>query len=368
LRSKQVVAIVFGGVSTEHDVSVVSAKSVARSLDRDRFDPVFVAIDKNGSWYLGPGAFDLLEKKEDHDINRVILSTDPMHPGFLSFESGKLIEVDVIFPVLHGPRGEDGTMQGLFEIAGIPYVGCDTMASAIAMDKDMTKRVLAQHGLPVVKGVCLTGWMWGTDRQEVLDEIFETLKFPLFIKPATMGSSIGITKAKTEEELIQGIEFALKYSIKVVIENAVANPNEVEVAVLGNNDPKASVPGEVIPGGEYYDFNAKYVDGSSELVIPARIGKPLLDDIRFAAVDAFVAIGGVGMARVDFLVSEDGFFVNEINTIPGFTSISMYPKLWEATGISYQSLITTLIELALKRHEEQKALVKTIELEKSLGV
>jgi D-alanine-D-alanine ligase len=183
-----------------------------------------------------------------------------------------------------------------------------------------------------------------------------------------MGSSIGITKAKTEEELVQGIETALMYSIKVVIENAVEKPKEVEVAVLGNNDPKASVPGEVIPGKEYYDFDAKYVDNSSELIIPARIGKPLLDDIRFAAVDAFVAIGGVGMARVDFLVSGDGYFVNEINTIPGFTSISMYPKLWEATGVSYQSLITTLIELAFKRHEELKALVKTIELDKGLGV
>jgi D-alanine-D-alanine ligase len=368
LTSKQVVAIIFGGVSTEHDVSVVSARSVARSLDFDRFDPVFVAIDKNGSWYLGPGAFDLLEKKEDRNVDRVILSTDPVRPGFLSLESGKLTGVDVIFPVLHGPRGEDGTMQGLFEIAGIPYVGCDTMSSAVAMDKDMTKRVLAQHGLPVVKGVCLTRWMWRTDRQEVLAEIFRALKLPLFVKPATMGSSIGITKAKTDEELSLGIESALKYSVKVVVENAVANPREIEVAVLGNNEPKASVPGEVIPGSEYYDFDDKYVNGSSKLIIPARIKKPLLDDIRFAAVDAFVAIGGAGMARVDFLVSGDGYFVNEINTIPGFTSISMYPKLWEATGVPYQSLVTTLIELACKRHEEQKTLVKTIELGKSLGV
>lgn len=368
MSSKRVVAIVFGGVSTEHDVSVVSAKSVVRSLDPDRFEPILVAIDKNGSWYLGAGAFDLLEKKEDHDIDRVIFSTDPVRPGFLSLETGKLTEVDVIFPVLHGPRGEDGTMQGLFEIAGIPYVGCDTMSSAVAMDKDMTKRVLAQHGLPVVKGVCLTKWMWSTDRQEVLDEIFETLKLPVFIKPATMGSSIGITKAKTQEELVLGIESALRYSVKVVVENAVADPREVEVAVLGNNEPKASIPGEVIPSNEYYDFEDKYVKGSSELVIPAKIGKPLLDEIRFAAVDAFVAIGGVGMARVDFLVSEEGYFVNEINTIPGFTSISMYPKLWEATGVPYRTLITSLIELAFKRHEEQKSLVKTIELEKGLGV
>lgn len=368
VSSKQVVAILFGGVSTEHDVSVVSARSVTRSLDGDRFDAIYVGIDKNGSWYLGPGAFDLLETGNTHDVERVILSSDPQRPGFLSLENGKLIEADVIFPVLHGPRGEDGTMQGLLEISGIPYVGCDTMSSAIAMDKDMTKRVVAQRGLPVVKGVCVNKWMWKTDREEVLDEIFETLKLPLFIKPATMGSSIGIFKVNTIDEMIRGIESALDYSTKVVIETAIDKPREIEVAVLGNNEPRASIPGEVIPCNEYYDFNAKYVDGSSELVIPANLNKSLLDDIQFTAVEAYVAIGGCGMARVDFLVSQDGYFVNEINTIPGFTSISMYPKLWEATGISYSKLITTLVELAFKRHEEQGALIKTITLEKGLGV
>jgi len=269
--------------------------------------------------------------------------------------------------VLHGPRGEDGTIQGLFDLAGIPYVGCDTMASAIAMDKDMTKRVFAQWGIPVVKGTCITKWMWQTDRDEVLAEISDTLTLPLFIKPATMGSSIGITKAMDLDEVIQGIETALDFSPKVVIENAVENALEIEVAVLGNNEPRASVPGQIIPSNVFYDFDAKYVDGKTELIIPARIGKPLSDDIQFTAVDAFVAIGGAGMARVDFLVGQDAYYVNEINTIPGFTSISMFPKLWEASGIPYSQLITTLIELACRRHEECQALTKVIELEKDIG-
>ncbi|HNU73212.1 MAG TPA: D-alanine--D-alanine ligase family protein [Deltaproteobacteria bacterium] len=364
---RQRVAILFGGVSAEHDVSVVSARSISRSIDRERFDPVPVAIDKNGRWHLGEGAFDLLETGERHDVERVILSTDSERKGFLSLEAGGLTAVDVIFPVLHGPRGEDGTMQGLLELSGIPYVGCDTMSSAIAMDKDMTKRVLAQRGLPVVKGVSVTRWMWDTDRSEVLKEIGETLRLPLFVKPATMGSSIGITRAQTPDEMIQGVDLALSYSTKAVIEEAVENPVEIEVSVLGNNEPRASVPGQVIPGSVFYDFDAKYVDNTSKLVIPAAISKALTDDIQFAAVEAFVAIGGCGMARVDFLISGGVYYINEINTIPGFTSISMYPKLWEASGIPYTDLVTALIDLAFKRFQEQNALTKTITLDKKLG-
>jgi D-alanine-D-alanine ligase len=368
LSSKQKVALIFGGVSTEHEVSVVSARSVAAALDHDRYDPVYVGIDKQGHWFLGPGAFDLLAGKAEHDVSAVIVSTDPDKRGFLTLDSNDLIRVDAVFPVLHGPRGEDGTIQGLFDLAGIPYVGCDTMASAIAMDKDMSKRVFAQRGIPVVKGTCVTRWMWQTDREEVLTEIFDTLTPPLFIKPATMGSSIGITQAKGRDEIIRGIETALQFSPKVVIENAVENALEIEVSVLGNNEPRASIPGQIIPSNAFYDFDAKYVDGTTQLIIPAKIGKALSDDIQFTAVDAFVAIGGAGMARVDFLVSQDAYYVNEINTIPGFTSVSMFPKLWEASGIPYSLLITTLIDLACKRYEESQALTKVIELEKDIGV
>jgi len=368
LKSKTRVAIIFGGVSTEHEVSIISANSIARSIDTDRFDPVYVGIDKDGRWLLGQGAFDSLRSGKIADAEPVILSTDPDKKGFYHLDSGKVTTADVMFPVLHGPRGEDGTIQGLFELAGFAYVGCDTMASAVAMDKDMTKRVLAQHGIPVVKGTCVTRWMWDTDRDEVLKEIYETLPFPLFVKPATMGSSIGVSKAGSEEDIIKALGYALSFSAKAVVEMAVDKPMEVEIAVLGNNEPKASIPGQVIPSGDFYDFNAKYVDNSSELIIPAKIGKALSEEMQFAAVEAFVAIGGTGMARIDFLVSHDSFYLNEINTIPGFTSISMYPKLWEATGIPYPNLITKLIELALKRHAISQSLTKTIELEKGLGV
>ncbi|HOS98004.1 MAG TPA: D-alanine--D-alanine ligase family protein [Deltaproteobacteria bacterium] len=370
MSAKTRVAIIFVGVSTEHDVSVVSASSIVRSINADRFETVLVGIDKDGRWLLGDGAFDALKNGRTSAVEPVILSTDPQTRGFLHLGSSRLTPVDVIFPVLHGPRGEDGTIQGLFELANIAYVGCDTMASAIAMDKDMTKRVLAQHGIPVAKGTCVTRWMWDTDRDEVLREIADTLTLPLFIKPATMGSSIGVTKAADMDAVARGLEYGLGFSTKAVVEQSVEGALEVEIAVLGNNEPKASVPGQVIPSGEFYDFNAKYVDNASELIIPARIGKVIAEEMQFAAVDAFVAIGGSGMARIDFLVSADreSFFLNEINPIPGFTSISMYPKLWEATGLPYGELLTKLIELALKRFEMNQSLTRTIVLEKGIGV
>ncbi len=362
------IAIIFGGVSAEHDVSVVSATSVAGQMDRELFEPVYVAIDKSGSWFLGDGAFDLLKGTPTADVRRVVLSCDPNQPGFIALDDGALIEVDAIFPVLHGPRGEDGTVQGLFELSGLPYVGCDTTASAVSMDKDLTKRILSQRGIPVVKGTCLTNVMWESSRDEVLAEIRQTLKLPLFIKPATMGSSIGITKAENEYDILDGIEEALEYSHKVIVEEAVSDMLEIEVAVLGNREPRASVPGQIIPNNEYYDFDAKYVDGSSELVIPARLERTNLEEIQFMALEAFEAVGGCGLARVDFLVTRDACYVNEINTLPGFTSISMYPKLWEASGLPYGDLITKLIELAKSRKSENDELTKTIVLEKSLGV
>lgn len=365
---KKSVAILFGGVSAEHDVSIVSAASIAKSIDTERFTPVYVAIDKLGRWHLGPGAFTFLKEKSEQGVGRVILSTDPEKKGFINLESGDLIPVDVIFPVLHGPRGEDGTIQGFLEIAGIPYVGCGTMASAIAMDKDMTKRILAQRGIPVVKGTCVTRWMWDNSRQDAISELMQSIELPMFIKPATMGSSIGITRAASLDEVIRGIEEGLRFSQKVVIEKSIENPLEIEVAVLGNHEPRASLPGQIISCNEFYDFEAKYMGGSTELIIPAKLSRSLREEIQFRAVEAFDVIGGAGMARIDFLASRDTCYLNEINTIPGFTSISMYPKLWEASGIPYSSLITILIELALKRHVEQEALTKTIELDKGLGV
>ena len=368
MNSKKRIVIIFGGQSTEHDVSVVSASSIAKALDKNLFEPIFVAIDKEGKWYLGETAFDFLKTGKTQGLHRVILSTDPEKKGFISLHDGTVFQTDVIFPVLHGPRGEDGTIQGMMDLAGIAYVGCGTAASAIAMDKDLTKRLLKQQGLPVVHGTCVAQYAWKTGREKILNEIKESIEFPVFVKPATMGSSIGIVKAKTIDKAAAALDKGFSYSLKVLVEQAVINPLEIEVAILGNNDPKASVPGQIIPAGEFYDFNAKYIDDTAQLVIPARISHQLSEKVMLLARRSFLAIGGTGLARIDFLVSEDMAYINEINTLPGFTSISMYPKLWEATGIVYTDLITKLIELALKRFDEEEALTKTIVLEKALGV
>ncbi len=368
MNSKKKIAIIFGGQSTEHDVSVISASSIANALDKNLFEPVFVAIDKNGRWHLGQSAFDFLKTGNMDGLHRVILSTDPEKKGFISLQDGKLFQIDVIFPVLHGPRGEDGTIQGMMDLAGFAYVGCGTAASAIAMDKDLTKRILKQQDLPVVHGTCVERHEWKMKREKILREIKESIVFPVFVKPSTMGSSIGIVKAKTLDDAASALDEGFSYSNKVLVEQAVINPLEIEVAILGNNDPGASVPGQIITAGEFYDFNAKYVDDSAQLVIPARIPLQLAEKVQFLARESFLAIGGTGLARIDFLVSGDKTYINEINTLPGFTSISMYPKLWEATGIGYTDLITRLIELALLRFEEENALTKTIVLEKTLGV
>ncbi|MEA2102807.1 MAG: D-alanine--D-alanine ligase family protein [Thermodesulfobacteriota bacterium] len=368
MKEKKRVAIVFGGVSTEHEVSIVSAGFIAANIDLSVFEPLYVGIDKQGSWFMGEGVFDYLRSGKKEHIQRVTLSPDPSVRGFIPMDPGEVIPVDIIFPVMHGPGGEDGTIQGLFELADIPYVGCNTMASAIAMDKDMTKRVLAQRGISVVKGTCVNAWTWKTDRQEVLKEISDSLEFPLFIKPATMGSSIGITRVLTPDEIPGAADHAFKYAAKVVVEQAVDNALEIEVAIIGNKEPKASVPGQVIPEGDFYDFNEKYINTSARLVVPANIGSGLKERMEFIALDAFDAIGGAGLARVDFLVSEQRCYVNEINTMPGFTSISMYPRLWEATGVSPELLITLLLDLACQRHDDCKSLVRTIEVKGSLGV
>jgi D-alanine-D-alanine ligase len=368
LNSKKKIAIIFGGQSTEHDVSIISASSISKAIDKTLYDTLLVAIDKTGTWYLGDGAFDFLKTGEAGGLHRVILSTDPERRGFISLFDGTLFEVDVIFPALHGPRGEDGTIQGMMDLAGIAYVGCGTAASAIAMDKDLTKRLLKQLGLPVVHGTCVSQYAWKTEREEILREIQESIEFPVFVKPSTMGSSIGIIKARSLNETAAALDMGFSYSMKVLVEQAIINPLEVEVAILGNNDPKASIPGQIIPTGEFYDFNAKYVDSSAQLVIPARISHQMSERVMLLARQSFLAIGGTGLGRIDFLVSGDTAYINEINTLPGFTSISMYPKLWEATGIGYSDLITKLIVLAIKRFDGEAALIKTIILEKALGV
>jgi len=368
VKSRTKVALLFGGVSAEHDVSISSAESISRSIDRDRFDTIYIGIDKAGRWFMGDSVFDFLRQNTSSMPVRVILSTDPEKRGLLELNNpGKIIYVDVVFPVLHGPRGEDGTIQGMLDIAGIPYVGCGTLASAIAMDKDMTKRVLKESGIPIIPGISIYKKEWTGKKEETLGRILASFKPPLFVKPACMGSSIGITRVTDPKDLPAALDMALGFSEKAIVEPAVEDPLEIEVAILGNLEPMASIPGQIIPSGEFYDFEAKYMDSASELIIPARIDDALSDKIRETALGAFKAIGASGLARIDFLVSRDTFYLNEINTLPGFTSISMYPKLWEATGIPYKALITRLIELAMERHKDLSDLQKTIELKERLN-
>ncbi len=368
MGSKTKVALLFGGVSAEHDVSISSAESISRSIDTDRFEPIYVGIDKTGRWFTGESVFNFLKSNSSSKPTRVILSTDPGNKGLLDLEHPRaIIHMDVVFPVLHGPRGEDGTIQGMLDMAEIAYVGCGTLASAIAMDKEMTKRVLKESNIPVVPGTSVQKKQWAESREDTLKRIAGSFDLPLFVKPACMGSSIGITKVTSRQGISDALDKALAFSEKAIVEPAVEDALEIEVAILGNLDPAASIPGQIIPSREFYDFEAKYMDSSSKLVIPAKIDEVLSEKIREAALSAFRAINATGLARVDFLVSKGRFFVNEINTLPGFTRISMYPKLWEATGLPYKSLITRLIELAIERYDYLSNLTKTIELKDRLN-
>ena len=380
MKKKLRVGIVFGGRSGEHEVSLLSAASILKAIDRTRFDVIPIGITKQGRWLAAADAHNLLNG-EASAAPRPLRAGDPettpgaklLHQGVPTPISpvpgpqgpeGKAI--DVVFPVLHGTFGEDGTIQGLFELAGIAYVGSGVLGSSAGMDKDVMKRLFAQAGLPIVKHVTLLRADWENSPRKAVARIEAALKYPLFVKPANLGSSVGISKAHDRKELGPALDEAAQYDRKLVIEEGVggkarrgsqpARAREIEVAVLGNDDPRASVPGEIIPGKEFYDYEAKYLSEGSVPVIPAKITRSEAKQIREMAVAAFKACDLSGLARVDFLMEPDGkrrIFLNEVNTLPGFTQISMYPKLWEATGIPYKELITRLIELALERKAEK---------------
>jgi D-alanine-D-alanine ligase len=343
------VAVLYGGPSAEHEVSVVSARSVLQAIDRDRYDVLPVAITKGGRWLLPEHAPDQLETIKgslpgvDED-GGVVLALDGRGTGLQPLPA-----VDVVFPVLHGPGGEDGTVQGFLELLGVPYVGCGVAASAVGMDKSLQKPVFAAAGIPVTPWVTITEQSFAEDQQSEIRRAIDAVGLPAFAKPANLGSSVGVSKCKTADELRRGIEEALVHDRVVLVEEAIAG-RELECAVLGNEEPEASVVGEVIPAHEFYDYEAKYLIDGSDIVIPAEIPAAASEQVRRHAVQAFTAIGGAGMARVDFFLAGDRVLLNEINTIPGFTPISMYPKLWEASGLAYPKLIDRLIELALERH------------------
>ncbi len=356
------VGVLFGGRSGEHEVSLLSARSVLANLSLERYEVTQIAITHSGQWYCGPNALDKLGAGSVNGLERVLMTAEPGDHWLYAVQEGdgasslvKLTELDVVFPVLHGTFGEDGTLQGLFELNGIAYVGAGVLGSAIGMDKDIFKQIMAANGLPVLKWATFDRSRIEKDIDAVIQAAESVSAYPLFTKPANLGSSVGITKCRNRSDLVEGLMEACRYDRRVLIEQGLSNPREIEVSVLGNEQPQASCPGEIIPGEDFYTYSAKYLSDHSQLLIPAPLPEDVSSRICDIAVRAYKAIDCAGMARVDFLLDRENLeiYLSEVNTIPGFTQISMYPKLWEASGLNYQSLLDRLIELALERKSDR---------------
>ena len=377
------IGIIYGGRSSEHAVSLASAAAIFANLDRERYEPVPIRIEQDGRWVLAErpptleSAGDTIERAR-LESGRAARATRELHlvahPGdetMLTVERGvdadsgsddaghaivTGLALDLIFPIVHGPYGEDGTLQGLLELADIPYVGAGVLAAAVGMDKAVMKVLFAASGLPIVQHDVLLRRDWQADRAGIVSELTERLRFPLFVKPANLGSSVGISRATDRDTLSSAIDLAAEFDRKIVVEEGVTPCREIECAVLGNSDPEVSVPGEIIPSRDFYDYEAKYLDDSSEIVIPAVLTPGQTAEVQRLAIAAFRAIDGAGMARVDLLLKRNnvGIFLNEINTHPGFTTISMYSKMWAASGLSYPALLDRLIALANERHTEKQ--------------
>ena len=370
------VGVIYGGRSSEHEVSIASAAAVVQNLDKQRYEAIPIRIEKDGRWLIADrlpvssSAAEVIADQQKHVGHRLGRGGREAHllahPGdeqIMTIERGSSpaitgLGLDVVFPVLHGPYGEDGTVQGLLELANVPYVGAGVLPSAVGMDKAVAKLVFAACGLPQVKYLVLLRHQWIANPDRVTADVATQLGYPVFVKPANLGSSVGISKVKAESELAAAVNLAAEFDRKVVIEAAVPNAREIEVAVLGNDTPEVSVPGEIIPSREFYDFDAKYLDSDSRLVIPAELPAEVASEIQRLAVEAFRAVDCAGMARVDFLMDRvaGNLYLNEINTIPGFTTISMYSKMWAATGVSYPELLDRLITLAMQRHTDKQKL------------
>ncbi len=359
------VGVIFGGRSGEHEVSLKSAQSVIHSLDPSRYTVIPIGITKSGCWISGPGTMNQLIAAADPRLLGPGIG-DPFEQTHQDNSSGTMIprdsdfrELDIIFPVLHGPFGEDGTVQGLLDLIQIPYVGCGVLASSVGMDKILFKQVMMAENIPVAPYLSVLRNSMGTEMDAILDASERILEWPVFCKPANMGSSVGISKCSSRDDLRTGLETAAKYDRRILLEKGVPNAREIEISVLGNDQPEASVAGEIIPSREFYDYSSKYIDNgetASDLIIPAPLTPDQNRICRDIAVKAFQAVDGAGMARVDFLLDNKtgDIFLNEINTIPGFTSISMYAKLWQASGLDYPALLDRLIELAIERFNDRK--------------
>ena len=364
--AKTKIGILYGGRSGEHNVSLCSAASVVSALDSKKYDVTAIGIDRDGRWYVQ----DKPQIIPDKDFGK-ILSMKKRGKWLVNhFEQknklhlynienrGEEVVIDIVFPVLHGTFGEDGTLQGLLELAMVPYVGADVTGSAIGMDKDVAKRLLHEAGIPVVPSVTLNKQQWQNNSGHIMQAALDKLGLPVFVKPVCTGSSVGVKKVKEKTSLAEAVEFALQFDTRVMIEKAI-NCREIECAVLGNENPEATITGEIIPSHEFYSYEAKYIDPHGAIPkIPAEIDGALADLIRKTAVESYKALGCSSMARVDFFLDKktNEFYLNEINTLPGFTSISMYPKLWEASGIKYSDLLDKLIQLALDRHQKKLAI------------
>jgi D-alanine-D-alanine ligase len=373
MSNKIRIGVLFGGQSGEHEVSLTSARAVMAALDRDKYDVLPIGITKQGRWMAGDNAIPVLEamadpkllpggapelKIENEDLKSVTEQSGAPNKALTTIDSqfsilNSQFSIDVVFPVLHGPMGEDGTVQGLLQLAGTPYVGCGVLASSVGMDKAMMKAAFAAAGLPQVPWLLVRRVDWERDSEQTLAQIEASLRYPIFVKPANLGSSVGISKATDRDTLQLGLREAAGYDRRIVVEQGI-DAREIEVSILGNDDPAASVPGEIVPSNEWYDYQAKYLGGESRIIIPAPIEPNIAEQVREMGIRAFKAIDGSGLARVDFLLdrTNGSLYLNEANTMPGFTSVSMYAKMWEASGLSYSALLDRLIELALERHRK----------------
>lgn len=352
------VGVLCGGRSCEHEVSVTSARSVLAAIDRNKYNVTMIGIDKTGQWLEAKAGLEALAANT--------IGSNGLDPVLLNHTNGNLIslegtpsstpQIDVILPLLHGPYGEDGTIQGLLELAGTAYVGCGVLGSAVGMDKDMMKRAFRAENLPQLDYYTVRRQRWRQAPSTVQKQVEAALAYPLFFKPANLGSSVGVCKAYGPEEFARCMDEAAAYDQKVVVEATAVDCREIECAILGNDNPQASILGEVIPSNDFYDYNAKYVDDNSQLIIPAQLAPDITTQVQALALKAFQAIAGTGLARVDFFVhkANNQIYLNEINTLPGFTPISMYPKLWAASGLDYSTLIDRLIQLALEHHNDRQ--------------
>lgn len=358
MTNKKKVGVLFGGRSGEHEVSLQSARSVLANLDAEKYEVTQVGITHAGQWFGGENVLNAFEKGTTQGLIPVVLPAEPGHNALYATQDGRFAsyaDLDVVFPVLHGTFGEDGTMQGLFELAGIAYVGAGVLGSAVGMDKGVFKSVMQAYGIPVLESLILQRADIGAQMEPVIAAVEKMAPYPLFTKPANLGSSVGITKCRSRSDLYEGLLDAARFDRRILVERGLDAPREIEVSVLGNENPIAAVPGEIVPGDDFYSYTAKYQSDRSHAVIPADLPADVLQMIQDTAVKAYKAIDCSGMARIDFLIdrSSQAVYVSEVNTIPGFTQISMYAKMWQAAGVSYPELIDRLIELAFQRKAQR---------------